>query len=167
MSWHPFSIACHESWILVAPIRYPWTTAILSALQVCCAPGGARARLEELSVQLRQLLQLPGVKKSCCTKANDEMLYSSIQVLGSCNPTVFSLCTFHSWSFQQVWRVQAIGMHAKSEFSVHYSWCLLPPANCCIAGGPSALLAGDDSKLALGEGTPGLTRDLGWPSLLL
>ena len=50
-------------------------------------------------------------------------------------------------------------MHAKSEFSVHYY--LLPPANCCIAGGPSALLAGDDSKLALGEGTPGLTRDLG------
>lgn len=32
---------------------------------------------------------------------------------------------------------------------------------CCIAGGPSALLAGDDSKLALGEGTPGLMRDLG------
>jgi len=49
--------------------------------EVCCAPGGARARLEELSVQLRQLLQLPG--------------------------------------------------------------------------GPSALLAGDDCKLALGEGTPG------------
>lgn len=28
--------------------------------EACCAPGGARARLEELSVQLRQLLQLPG-----------------------------------------------------------------------------------------------------------
>ncbi|CAJ1406797.1 unnamed protein product [Effrenium voratum] len=28
--------------------------------EACCAPGGARARLEELSVQLRQLVQLPG-----------------------------------------------------------------------------------------------------------
>ena len=30
--------------------------------EACMAPGGVRARLEQLSVQLRQLLQLPGVR---------------------------------------------------------------------------------------------------------
>ena len=98
-------------------------------LQVCCAPGGARARLEELSVQLRQLLQLPGIANHVVLNQRKwwNALFKPRQLQSSC----FSACVL---SFQIITSLNNAGNRNACKVRVQCSLFMMFVASCqCVA----------------------------------
>ena len=61
---------------------------------------------------------------------------------------------FFLWLFLNLFLISGSQLQIASTCRALFYWTCR--ARCCCSGGPSALLAGDDCKLALGEGTPGV-----------